>query len=109
MHSLIRRAIGHDFDLIITARLKIRFEATRNILNARIGIGTLKEIGYLAAECLRTINRVPAKGDGSKKILLPFVNWNHNIDFVVFRLKLVTRSIDYSVQKTFSNVESLNQ
>src|SRR5215831_12991793 len=109
MHSLVRCAICYHFHVVVTTRLEIRLEATWNILDARIGVRTLKEIGYLAAERLRTVNGVPTKGDRSKKILLPFVNWNYNIDFVAFRLKLVTRSIDYSVQKTFSNVESLNQ
>src|SRR5438132_1540087 len=108
MHSLIRCAIGHHFHVVVTTRLEICFETTRNILDARISVRALKEIGYLAAQRLRTVNGVPAKGDVSKKILQSFVNWNDDIDLVAFRLKFVTRRIDYRVQKTFGNIKSVH-
>jgi hypothetical protein len=69
----------------------------------------LEQIGYLAAERLRTVNGVTAKRDVSKKILTPFVNRNHGIDLIAFGLKFVTRGIDYRVQKTFGYIESLHQ
>jgi hypothetical protein len=41
--------------------------------------------------------------------LTPFVNRNHGIDLIAFRLKFVTRGIDYRVQKTLGYIESLHQ
>src|SRR6266513_228230 len=69
IYCLVRCAIGRYFDVVITARLEICFETTRNILDPNIGVRALEEIGYLAAERLRTVHRLAAKRDVSKEIL----------------------------------------
>src|SRR5438034_4781661 len=109
MHCHVRYAAGHYYDIVVTARLEICFETTRNVLDQEVSVRALKEIGYLAAKCLRTVNRLTAKRDVSKKILSAFVNRHGDIDLTVFRLKFVTRRIDYCVQKTFGNIEPLHQ
>src|SRR5207253_9743442 len=109
IHRLVRCAVGHYFDIIITPRLVIRFEATWNVLDPNISVRALQEIGYLAAERLRTVNRLTAKRDVSKEILSAFVNWNRDIDITAFSVKIVARRIDYCVQKTFGNIEPLHQ
>src|SRR5262249_23174700 len=96
------------FHVVIATCLEICFKTTRNILEPRISVGALKQIGYLAAQRLRSINGVPAEGDGSKEILLPFVNWNDHIDFVTFRLKFIKWLIDYRVHKPFGNIKPVH-
>src|SRR5512133_3144768 len=76
IHCLVRCAVGHYFDIIITARLVVGFETTRHVLYSHVSVRALEEIGYLAAERFRTVNRLTAKRDVSKKILSAFVNWN---------------------------------
>src|SRR6266480_2873502 len=102
-------AVGHYFDIVITARLEICFETTWNVLDPNISVRAFEEIRYLAAKRLRTVNCLTAKRNVSKKILSTFVNWNRDIDITAFRLKVVARRIDYCVQKTFGNIEPLHQ
>src|SRR6266487_3517645 len=109
IHCLVRCAVGHYFDIIIAARLVIRFETTRNVLDSHLSVRALEEIGYLPAERLRTVNGVTVKRDVAKKILSAFVNWHRDIDITAFGLKIVTWRIDYGVQKTLGNIEPLHQ
>src|SRR6476659_8745497 len=80
IRCLVRRAVRHYFDIVITARLEICFETTRNVVDSNISVRALEEIRYLAAQRLRTVNRLTAKRDVSKKILPAFVNWHRDID-----------------------------
>ena len=107
IYCLVRSAVGHYFDIVITARLEIRFETTRNVVDPNISVRALEEIGYLAAERLPTINRLTAERDVSKKILSAFMNRNHDIDIAAVSQKFLTRRIDYRVQKTVGNIEPL--
>ena len=109
IHCLVRCAVGRYFGIVITACLEICFETTRNVVDPNIGVRALEEIGYLAAERLRTINRLIAKRDVSKKILSAFVNRNDDLDITAVSQKFVTWRIDYGVQKTFRNIEPLHQ
>src|SRR4030095_16636946 len=106
---LVRCAVGHYFDIIITARLEICFETTWNVLDPNISVRALEEVRYLAAERLRTVNRLTAKRNVSKKILPVFVNLHCDIDLIASSLKFVERRIDYDVQKTFGDIEPLHQ
>src|SRR5215216_222815 len=99
IHCLVGCPVGHYFDIVIPARLEIRLETTRNVLDPNISVRALEEIRYLTAECLRTVNCLTTKRDVSKKILSAFVNWNRDIDITARRLKFVTRRIHYRVQK----------
>ena len=109
IYCLVRSAVGHYFDIVITARLEIRFETTRNVVDPNISVRALEQIGYLAAERLSTVNGVTAKRYVSKKILSAFVKWHGDIDLTASSLKFVTRRIDYGVQKTFGNIKPLHQ
>src|SRR4030095_858968 len=109
IHCHVRFAVGHYFDIVITARLEICFETTWNVLDPNISVRALEEIRYLAAERLRTVNRLTTKRDVSKKILSAFGTWSRDIDITAFSLKFVTRRIHYRVQKTFGNIEPLHQ
>src|SRR5437868_13079588 len=107
IHCLVRCAVGHYFDIVITARLEICFETSRNVVDPNISVRALEEIGYLAAERLPTINRLTAERDDPKKILSAFMNRNHDIDITAVGQKFVTRRIDYRVQKTLGDIEPL--
>src|SRR4030095_16126966 len=109
IHCLARSAVGHYFDIVITARFVIRFETTRNVVDPNISVRALEEIRYLAAKRIRTVNRLTAKRDVAKKILPAFVNWHRDIDITAFGLKFVTRRVDYGIKKTLSNIEPLHQ
>src|ERR687888_2098126 len=109
IYGLVRCAVGHYFDIVITARLEICFETTRNVLDPNISVRALEEIGYLAAKRIRTVNRLTAKRDVSKKILLAFVDRNRDVDVSAVRQEFVTRRIDYRVQETFGNIKPLHQ
>jgi hypothetical protein len=109
IHCLVRCAVGHYFDIIITPRLVIRFETTRYVLDPHGSVRALEEIRYLAAERVRSVNRLTTKCDVSKKILSAFVNWNRDSDITAFRLKFVTRRIHYRIQKAIGNIEPLHQ
>src|SRR6476620_9594156 len=109
IRCLVRCAVGHYFDIVITARLEICFQTTRNVLDSHLSVRALEKIGYLAAQRLRTVNRLTAKRDVSKKILSAFVNWNRDNDITASSLEFVERRIDYGVQKTLSNIEPLYQ
>src|SRR5258705_1730695 len=107
IYCLVRSAVGHYFDIIITARLVICFETARNVLDSNVSVRALEEIRYLAAQRLRTVNRLTAKRNVSKEILPAFVNWHRDIDITAFGLKFVTRRIHYRIQKTLGNIEPL--
>jgi hypothetical protein len=77
--------------------------------STRISVRALEEIRYLAAQRLRTVNRLTAKRDVYQKNTAAFVNWHRDIDITAFGLKFVTRRIDYGVQKTLGNIEPLYQ
>src|SRR4249920_1548435 len=68
-HCLVRCTVRHYFDIVITARLEICFETTRDVVDPNLSVRALEKIRYLAAERLRTVNRLTAKRDVSKKIL----------------------------------------
>src|SRR6476659_4204249 len=109
IHCLVRYAVRHYFDIVITARLEIRFETTRNVVDPNFSVRALEEIRYLAAQRLRTVNGLTAKRNVSKEILPAFVNWHRDIDITAFGLKFVTRRVDYRIQKTLGNIEPLYQ
>src|SRR5437773_1016334 len=109
IYCLVGCAIRRYFGVVITAHLEICFETTRNILDPNIGIRGLEEIGYLAAERLRTVNRLAAKRDVSKEILPAFVNRNDDLDITAVSQKFVSWRINYCIQKAFRNIEPLHQ
>src|ERR1051325_11110988 len=109
IHGGVGRAVSHHFDIIIPTRLEISFEATRDVFDSQISVRPRKQIGYLAAERLGTVNGLTTEGDVSEKILATFVNWYPHINFIALRQKLFSRSIDYGIQKTFSDIKPLHQ
>ncbi len=102
-------SIGYYLDIIITARLEICFETTRDVLDAQVSVRTLEKIGYLAAKRLGTVNCLTAKSDVSKEILPPFMNRHRHSNLTAPRQKFVTWSVDYDIQETFGNIKPLHQ
>src|SRR5262249_3033197 len=107
--SSVHGPVSNYFYIVITARLEIGFEATRDVFDPQVSIRPREEIGYLPAEGLGTVNRLTAKGNISKKILSAFMNRDRDVDTAASSYKFVRWRIDYSVKKTFGNVEPLDQ
>ena len=103
------RAAGIHLDVVIAARLEICLETPRNILYAGVRIRSLQQIHNLSPQRLRAINGLPREDDAAEEILAPFMNWNDHINLAALFLKLVTRRIDYHVQKSFRHVKALHQ
>src|SRR6266487_4806711 len=107
IHRFLRCASSRHFHIVISARLEVCLETPRNIGYARLGVRTLQQIHYLSAHGLRTVNGSSAKRDATEEILPPLVNRNDNVHLVVLPLELVTRRIDYDIQKTVRDVKTL--
>src|SRR6266446_768220 len=109
VHRFLRRASSYHFDVVITAGFEIRLETPRNVGHAGIVVRTLQEIHQLSPERLRAVNSLSAECDATEKVLPPLMNRNDNVNFTTLLLKLVTRRIDYSIQKSFRHIKPLHQ
>src|SRR5438045_9790406 len=72
IHRFLRRARGRDFDVVITARLEVRLEASRNIGYTRLRVRPLQGTVPLSTERFCIVTPLSSTWADAKKILTTF-------------------------------------
>src|SRR5438270_10259911 len=105
----LRFARSLNFYRIVTARLVVSLEPTRNIIYAMIGVRLRKQVEHLTAQRGRIVNGVPVKNQIAEKILATLVDGNDYYRSCAIRAESVLRRINYRIQISLAYVITVYQ
>ena len=105
----LRLAGGLNFYRVVTTRLVVSLEPTRNIVHATIGVRLRKQVDHLAAQRCGIVNGVPVKNQIAEKILATFVDGNDYVPPLSVGAEIVLWGINHRIQISLAYVIAVHQ
>src|SRR6266404_5169422 len=97
------------FHFVVTTRPVIRLKPARNVCNTRISERLVQQIFDLSAQRFFAIDRLTTKSNSTKRIAAAFVNRDCDVDAIQVVAKRVTGVGDLGIEKTFRNIQTLDE